>query len=82
MLDKFDTSSFVGVVLDESSILKSYMGKTKREITKAFKDTPYKLSCTATPSPNNHLEILNQAEFLGVMKANEALSIWFINDSR
>ncbi|MBQ2664950.1 MAG: hypothetical protein IJG16_12505 [Clostridia bacterium] len=44
MLDKFDTSSFVGVVLDESSILKSYMGKTKREITKAFKDTPYKLS--------------------------------------
>lgn len=82
MLDKFDTSTFIGVVLDESSILKSYMGKTKRAITKAFENTPYKLSCTATPSPNNHLEILNQAEFLGIMKANEALSIWFINDSK
>lgn len=82
MLDKFNTSEFVGVVLDESSILKSYMGKTKRAITNAFSDTPYKLSCTATPSPNNHLELLNQAEFLGVMRANEALSVWFINDSK
>lgn len=82
MLDKFDVSTFTGVVLDESSILKSYMGKTKRAITKAFENIPYKLSCTATPSPNNHLEILNQAEFLGIMKANEALSIWFINDSK
>lgn len=82
MLDKFNVSAFTGVVLDESSILKSYMGKTKRAITKAFENTPYKLSCTATPSPNNHLEILNQAEFLGIMKANEALSVWFINDSR
>lgn len=82
MLDKFNTSEFVGVVLDESSILKSYMGKIKRAITNAFRDTPYKLSCTATPSPNNHLELLNQAEFLGVMRANEALSVWFINDSK
>ncbi len=82
MLDKFNTSEFEGIVLDESSILKSYMGKTKRAIINAFKDTPYKLSCTATPSPNNHLELLNQAEFLGVMRANEALSVWFINDSK
>ena len=81
MLEHFDTSKFVGVVLDESSILKSYMGATKISIINAFKDTPYKLSCTATPSPNNQMEILNQAEFLGVMKSHEALAIWFINDT-
>ncbi len=82
MLGYFNPDVFDGVILDESSILKSYMGKYKRELTAAFADTPYKLSCTATPSPNNHLEILNQAEFLGIMKSNEALSIWFINDSK
>ena len=81
MLEHFDTSSFVGIVLDESSILKSYMGATKISIINAFKDTPYKLSCTATPSPNNQMEILNQAEFLGIMKSHEALAIWFINDT-
>ena len=82
MLEHFDASAFDGVVLDESSILKSYMGKYKRELTKAFADAPYKLSCTATPSPNNHLEILNQAEFLGIMKSSEALAVWFINDGK
>lgn len=81
MLDAFDPDMFEGVVLDESSILKSYMGTTKRKIFEAFKNTPYKLSATATPSPNDHMEILNQAEFLGVMKSSEALAIWFINDS-
>lgn len=81
MLEHFDTSKFVGAVLDESSILKSYMGATKLSIINAFKDTPYKLSCTATPSPNNQMEILNQAEFLGIMKSHEALAIWFINDT-
>jgi len=81
MLDHFDTDVFDGVVLDESSILKSYMGETKQKIIKRFENTPYKLSCTATPSPNNHMEILNQAEFLGIMKSHEALAIWFINDT-
>jgi len=81
MLEHFDTSCFVGVILDESSILKSYMGSTKRTIIESFEHTKYKLSCTATPSPNNHMEILNQAEFLGVMKSHEALAIWFINDT-
>lgn len=81
MLEHFDASKFIGVVLDESSILKSYMGTTKQAIINAFKDTPYKLSCTATPSPNNQMEILNQAEFLGIMKSHEALAIWFINDT-
>ncbi len=81
MLDAFEPDRFVGVVLDESSILKSYMGATKMKIIKAFRDTPYKLAATATPSPNDHMEILNQAEFLGVMKSSEALAVWFINDS-
>lgn len=79
-LKHFDTSKFGGVVLDESSILKSYMGKTKRFIVDSFKDTPYKLACTATPAPNDLMELLNHAEFLGIMRSSEALSVWFIAD--
>lgn len=80
-LEKFDCDCFGGIVLDESSILKSYTGKTKVMIFEKFANTKYKLSCTATPSPNDHMEILNQAEFLDVIKSNEALSEWFINDT-
>lgn len=80
-LEKFDCSVFSGIVLDESSILKSYTGATKTLIFEKFKNTEYKLSCTATPSPNDHMEILNQAEFLNVIKSSEALSEWFINDT-
>jgi hypothetical protein len=79
-LDKFDTSIFSGVVLDESSILKAYTGKVKRAIVRKFSDTPYRLSCSATPAPNDLMELLNQAEFLGIMKSSEALSCWFIAD--
>lgn len=81
-LNHFDTSKFTAVVLDESSILKSYMGKTKRAIISAFEDTPYKLACSATPAPNDLMELLNHAEFLGIMRSSEALSIWFIADSK
>lgn len=81
MIDHFDTSKFTGVVLDESSILKSFMGKTKQKLMDVFKDTPYRLCCTATPSPNDHMELLNHADFLGIMPSNEALSRWFINDT-
>lgn len=82
MLDNFQPEKFAGVALDESSILKSYTGTTKRKIVKLFEDTPYKLSCTATPAPNDLMELLNQGEFLGVMKSNEALSCWFIADQK
>lgn len=78
MLQHFDASQFVGMVLDESSILKSYMGKTKQMIVDMFSRTPYRLACTATPSPNDLMELLNHAEFLGIMESNKALSIWFI----
>lgn len=81
MLEHFSSDGFTGIVLDESSILKSYMGVTKQKIIKEWGDIEYKLSCTATPSPNNQMEILNQAEFLGIMKSHEALAIWFINDT-
>lgn len=81
-LDKFDPSAFVGVVLDESSILKNYSGKTKTAIIEAFKETQWKLEATATPSPNNHMEILNHADFLDVMGSHEALAIWFINEDQ
>ena len=81
-LDKFDTSRFAGVVLDESSILKAYTGKVKRQIVDAFKNTPYRLAATATPAPNDLMELLNHAEFLGIMRSSEALSCWFIADQR
>lgn len=82
MIDHFDTDAFDGVVLDESSILKSFTGKTKKQLIERFKDTPYKLACTATPAPNDHMELLNHAEFLGIMRSSEALAIWFINDTK
>jgi DNA modification methylase len=81
MLKEFDAIQFVGVVLDESSILKSFTGSTKRMILEMFEHTKYKLCCTATPSPNDHLELGNHAEFLNIMPSNEMISRWFINDS-
>jgi len=78
-IDKFDTTKFIGVILDESSILKNFVGKTKVKLAKAFKDTKYKLSLTATPAPNDYLELLNQADFLDIMEAGKALATWFIN---
>lgn len=81
MLAHFDTSHFAGIILDESSILKSYMGKTKRALVEAFSKTPYRLACTATPAPNDVMEIGNHSEFLGVMPSNEMLMRWFINDT-
>lgn len=80
-LQKLDPSSFGAVILDESSILKSYASKTRVMLEDAFKDTPYKLAATATPSPNDHTELGNHAEFLGIMRQQEMLSKWFINDT-
>jgi len=80
MLDKFDPADFAGIVLDESSILKSQTSKTRQLIIEMFQRTPYRLSCTATPSPNDHMELGNQAEFLGVMTAVEMLAMFFVHD--
>ena len=80
-LAKLDPDAFGAVVLDESSILKSYAGRTRAMIEDAFTHTAYKLAATATPSPNDHTELGNHAEFLGVMRQQEMLSKWFINDT-
>jgi len=81
MLHQFDADSFAGIVLDESSILKSHDSKTRAAIIAAFRNTPYKLSCTATPSPNDYMELGNQAEFLGIMSQQEMLATFFTHDS-
>ena len=80
-LDRFDPSEFTGVVLDESSVLKAYSSKRKIQLIEMFRETPYKLCCTATPAPNDHIELGNHAEFLGIMRSTEMLSRWFINDT-
>ena len=80
-LPKLDPDTFGAIILDESSILKSFAGRTRNMLMDAFADTPYKLAATATPSPNDHTELGNHAEFLGVMRQQEMLSKWFINDT-
>jgi len=79
-LDNIDCSLFVGVVLDESSILKNFNGATKKKLMDSFRETPYKLCCTATPSPNDDTEITNHAEFLGHGRREEILAMYFTHD--
>lgn len=79
-LENIDCSLFSGIVLDESSILKNYEGQIKKLILDSFSKTPYKLACTATPSPNDPMELGNHSEFLDVMTRTEMLSMYFIHD--
>jgi hypothetical protein len=79
-LEKFDTSLFGAVVLDESSILKAFDGKTRTKLIETFARTRYKLCCTATPSPNDISELANHAEFLGLVTRSEFLASWFVHD--
>lgn len=79
-LHNIDCSQFSGVVLDESSILKNYTGKYKQLIIESFKDTQFKLACTATPSPNDLNEIGNHSEFLDVLDSQDMRSKWFVRD--
>jgi superfamily II DNA or RNA helicase len=80
MIEHFNPADFVGVVLDESSILKSYSGATRNKILEAFSRTPYRLACTATPAPNDFMELGNHAEFFGVQTHAEMLSMFFVHD--
>lgn len=79
-LEHFDAADFAGVVLDESGILKQYSGAMKVALCEAFARTPYRLACTATPAPNDHTELGNHAEFLGVMRARDMLTAWFCKE--
>lgn len=80
-MDSIDFTALRGLVLDESSILKSHDGKTRQRIIDAAQGVPYRLSCTATPSPNDFEELGNQCEFLGVMSRTEMLATYFVNDT-
>jgi len=80
-LHHFDLSKFVGVILDESSILKSFDGKTRTRLIEACKDVPYRLCATATPAPNDFMELGNHAEFLGVMSMTGMTSTFFVHDA-
>jgi len=79
-LANINPDDFAGVVLDESSILKNYEGSTKNLIIEAFAKTPYKLACTATPSPNDFMELGNHSDFLNIMSRNEMLAMYFVHD--
>lgn len=80
-LHTINFEQFAGVVLDESSILKAHDGKTRTKLIESAQSIPYRLSCTATPSPNDFDELGNQCEFLGVMTRTEMLATYFINDA-
>jgi superfamily II DNA or RNA helicase len=81
MLDALNPSAFGAVALDESSILKSFTGKTTRSLIEAFSGARFRMAATATPAPNDHMELGNHAEFLGIMSSTEMLTRFFINDT-
>lgn len=77
---KFDLSEFAGIVLDESSIIKAHDSKTRIALIELCRDIPYRLCCTATPAPNDFVELGNHSEFLGVLTHKEMLATWFVHD--
>ena len=79
-MDRFDFSKFRGIVLDESSILKAQTGKIRTQLIEYCQKTPYRLACTATPAPNDLMELCNHSEFLGVMSSGEMLATFFVHD--
>lgn len=80
-MDNLNPDDYIGIVLDESGILKNNEGKIRTRIIQKFKKTPYKLACTATPSPNDPEELGNHAEFLDVMSYHEMLAMYFVHDA-
>jgi hypothetical protein len=80
MLAALDAGKYGGVVLDESSILKSFSGAIRNQLIETFTHTPYRLACTATPAPNDHMELGNHAEFLGLMQRVQMLAMYFKHD--
>ena len=79
-MDRFDFSKFRGIVLDESSIMKAQSGKIRSQLIEYCRQIPYRLACTATPAPNDLMELCNHSEFLGVMSSNEMLATFFVHD--
>jgi superfamily II DNA or RNA helicase len=81
MIEAFDFDRFAAVVLDESGILKNFTGKTKQKLIAKTAKVRFRLAASATPAPNDHLELGNQAEWLGVMPSNLMIARWFLNDT-
>ena len=81
-LDRIEPESFGAVSLDESSILKNFTGRTSRDLIAAFSGHRFRLSATATPAPNDHMELGQHSQFLGAMDSSEMLARWFIADQR
>jgi superfamily II DNA or RNA helicase len=79
-LHRFDPKAFTGVVIDEGSCIKHFDSATFKALLEGFSETPWRLSCTATPAPNDWVELGTQAEFLGVCKRTEMLSEFFVHD--
>lgn len=79
-MDHFDLASFGGIVLDESSILKSTDGKYRTQLIDQCAQVPFRLAATATPAPNDFMELGNHAEFLGVMSYTDMLATFFTHD--
>jgi len=79
-LENFNPMDYTGIVLDESSILKSYTGKYRTMLIDRFTSIPFRLACTATPAPNDFMELGNHAEFVGSMTRTEMLSMFFVHD--
>lgn len=80
MLHEFDPAEYRGIILDESSILKSLDGAFRTQIIESFRATPFRLACTATPAPNDYMELGNHSEFLGALTRAEMLSTFFVHD--
>jgi hypothetical protein len=80
-LDKLDPDAFGAVSMDEASIIKNFNGKTAGALCNAFAGHRFRMCATATPAPNDHMELGQQADFLGIMSGNEMLMRWFINDT-
>jgi superfamily II DNA or RNA helicase len=80
MMEHFDFKRLKGLVIDESSILKSQSGKIRTKIIELAQNIPYRLACTATPSPNDYTELGNHSQFLGVKTMSEMLSEYFVHD--
>jgi superfamily II DNA or RNA helicase len=79
-LERLETDIFDCIVLDESGILKSFNGKTRDNIINKFAKTPYKLACSATPAPNDYMELGNHSEFLNELSYKQMLSMYFVHD--
>jgi hypothetical protein len=76
-IEKFNPAAFGGVVLDESSILKNLGGVTFWKLVRSFENTPFRLACTATPAPNDHVELTNHSHLLGIMNFKEVMARYF-----